>query len=83
MSLILVSKRTDRYRKIVSIGFTAVMGWGTTGMISYGIVVGYGHSDSFPNVFYGLLMLFVIGGLFGLLEVVKQDFAWNHPRRKR
>jgi hypothetical protein len=36
-------------------------------MISYGKVVGYGRSIDFPNAFYGLLMLFVIGALFGLI----------------
>jgi hypothetical protein len=45
----------------------SVIGWGSSGMISYGIVVGYGHSDNFPNAFYGLLMLFVIGCLYGIL----------------
>ena len=38
-----------------------------TGMISYGLVVGYCRADNFPNALYGLLMLFVIGGLFGMI----------------
>lgn len=67
LALVLVSKRNDWHRKIISIAFVAAIGWGMTGMISYGRVVGYGRADNFPNVFYGLLMLFVIGGLFGLL----------------
>lgn len=62
-----VSKRNDWYRKILSVAFVAAIGWGVTGMISYGRVVGFGRSNDFPNAFYGLLMLFVIGGLFGLL----------------
>jgi hypothetical protein len=37
------------------------------GMISYGQIVGYGRSDDFVNAAYGLLMLFVIGGLYGLI----------------
>ncbi len=67
MALVLVSKRADWYRKMLPIVFVAAIGWGVTGMISYGRVVGYGRADNFPNAFYGLLMLFVIGGLFGLL----------------
>jgi hypothetical protein len=34
-------------------------------MISYGAVVGYGRGTDFLNVFYGLAMLFIIGGLYG------------------
>ncbi len=49
------------------ITLSSAFGWGITGMMSYGIVVGYGRSDNLPNAFYGYLMLFVIGGLFGLL----------------
>ncbi|HDR52414.1 MAG TPA: hypothetical protein ENN90_12475 [Mariniphaga anaerophila] len=67
LALVMVSKRTDWYRKMLPIAFVAAIGWGVTGMISYGRVVGYGRADNFPNAFYGLLMLFVIGGLFGLL----------------
>jgi hypothetical protein len=65
--LVLVSQRNDWYVKILPITLSSAFGWGVTGMISYGRVVGYGRSDHFPNAFYGLLMLFVIGALFGLL----------------
>lgn len=65
--LVLVSGRTDWHSKILPIALSSAFGWGITGMISYGRVVGYGRSDNFPNAFYGLLMLFLIGGLFGLL----------------
>ena len=36
-------------------------------MISYGQLVGYGRASDFLNAFYGLLMLFVIGVLYGIL----------------
>ncbi len=65
--LVLVANRKDWFRKIYLIGITSAIGWGIGGIISYGRVVGYGRSDDLPNAFYGLLMLFVIGGLFGLL----------------
>lgn len=67
LALVLVSRRKDWYNKMLLIALSSAFGWGVTGMMSYGIVVGYGRSDNFPNAFYGLLMLFVIGGLFGLL----------------
>ncbi|MEJ0101476.1 MAG: hypothetical protein WDO19_02475 [Bacteroidota bacterium] len=36
-------------------------------MISYGQVVGYGHTPDFLNTGYGLLMLMVIGALYGFI----------------
>jgi hypothetical protein len=67
MALVLASRRIDWYKKVLPVAFASAIGWGVTGMISYGQVVGYGRSNNFPNAFYGLLMLFVIGSLFGLL----------------
>ena len=67
LALVLASKRKDWYSNVFSIVFAAAIGWGASGMISYGQVVGYGRSDNFPNAFYGLLMLFVIGSLYGII----------------
>ncbi len=67
LALVLVSQREDWYRKMLLIILASAVGWGAGGMMSYGIVVGYGRSTDFFNASYGLLMLFVIGGLFGLL----------------
>lgn len=67
LALVLASGRKDWYNKVLAIVLSSAVGWGVTGMISYGMVVGYCRSDNFPNAFYGFLMLFVIGGLFGLL----------------
>jgi len=67
LALILAAKRQDWYAKMLPITLASVIGWGSSGMISYGMVVGYGHSNNFPNAFYGLLMLFVIGCLYGIL----------------
>src|SRR5690606_19083745 len=67
LALVMVSKRADWYNKMILIALASAVGWGAGGMISYGMVVGYGHADNFTNSFYGLAMLFVIGGLFGLL----------------
>ena len=67
LALVLVSQRKDWYSKILLVAMSSAIGWGAGGMISYGLVVGYGRSDDFLNASYGLLMLFVIGSLFGLL----------------
>ena len=67
LALILVSNRKDWYNKMVLVALASAIGWGAGGMISYGVVVGYGRADNFINAFYGLSMLFVIGALFGLL----------------
>lgn len=67
LALVLVAQRKDWYHKFVLVALASAVGWGAGGMISYGQVVGYGRADNFLNVFYGLGMLFVIGGLFGLL----------------
>ncbi|MGC9355615.1 MAG: hypothetical protein ACP5D9_17330, partial [Mariniphaga sp.] len=83
LALVLVSKRNDWYRKILSVAFVAAIGWGVTGMISYGRVVGFGRSNDFPNAFYGLLMLFVIGGLFGLLGGGLTGLCLESSEKKR
>lgn len=67
LSIILLAKRPDWYAKAVQAALAAAVGWGAGGMISYGIVVGYGRGLEFGNVYYGFAMLFVVGALFGLL----------------
>jgi hypothetical protein len=67
LSIVLLAKRPDWNVKAVQAALAAAVGWGAGGMISYGIVVGYGKGLEFGNVYYGLAMLFVIGALFGLL----------------
>lgn len=66
-SVVLVAKRTDWYNSVFKIGLASAVGWGLSGMISYGQLVGYGRASDFLNAFYGLLMLFVIGVLYGIL----------------
>jgi len=67
LALILVAKRKDWYDKVFKVALAAAFGWGLGGMISYGVVVGYGRADDFINAYYGLAMLFVIGALYGFL----------------
>lgn len=54
----------DRLPVIVGLGAIA---WGAGGMISYGKIVGYGHAADYLNVSYGLLMLVIIGALYGFM----------------
>ncbi|WP_276371276.1 hypothetical protein [Chryseolinea sp. H1M3-3] len=82
ISVVLVAKRRDWYNNVFKIALAAAVGWGLSGMISYGQIVGYGRSVDFGNAYYGLLMLFVIGvlygflggGLFGLALADSKDF---------
>ena len=67
LSIVLLAKRADWYTKMFQLTLASAVGWGIGGIISYGIVVGYGRGTEFGNVYYGLLMLFVIGGFFGLI----------------
>lgn len=67
MAVVLVAKRSDWYNRVFKIALAAAVGWGLSGMISYGQIVGYGRAADFGNAYYGLLMLFVIGGLYGFL----------------
>ncbi len=67
LAIILLAKRTDWYAKALKATLAGAIGWGLGGMVSYGVVVGYGRGSDFGNVYYGFMMLFVIGSLFGFL----------------
>ena len=67
VSILIIAKRQDWYSKLFKATLAAAIGWGLGGMMSYGQVVGYGRGTEFINVYYGLLMLFVIGGLYGFI----------------
>lgn len=67
LCLILVARRPDWYNKVFRIVMAAAFGWGISGVMSYGVIVGYGRGTDFINVYYGLLMLFVLGVLYGFL----------------
>ena len=67
LSVLLVAKRKDWLTKAFYVTLAGALGWGLGGMMSYGLIVGYGRADDFGNALYGLEMLFVIGGLYGFL----------------
>ncbi len=83
LALVLLSRRTDWYQRIFTVTLASAIGWGMGGMISYGQVVGYGRSDDFRNAFYGLLMLFIIGGLFGLMGGGLTGLALESTKEKK
>lgn len=64
---LLIARREDWNAKLFKATLAAAVGWGLGGMMSYGIVVGYGNGIDFVNVYYGLISLFVIGGLYGFI----------------
>lgn len=67
IAILLIAKRQDWFSKAFQIIVSGAMGWGIGGVMSYGLVVGYGRDTEFVNVYYGLLSLFVIGGLYGFI----------------
>ncbi|WP_247236718.1 hypothetical protein [Telluribacter sp. SYSU D00476] len=67
LSILLITKRDDWYRRAFQATLAGALGWGVGGIMSYGAVVGYGRDVEFINVYYGLFMLFVIGGLYGFM----------------
>lgn len=67
IAILLIARREDWYAKLFKATLAAAIGWGLGGMMSYGRVVGFGKGVEFVNVYYGLLMLFIIGGLYGFI----------------
>lgn len=67
LAILLVSGRKDWIGRAPSLTALGAVGWAAGGMMSYGIVIGYCRSLSFPNALYGYAMLAVIGGLYGFI----------------
>ncbi len=67
LAILLIANRQDWHSKVFKATLAAAIGWGLGGMMSYGVVVGYGKGTEFINVYYGFLMLFIIGGLYGFI----------------
>lgn len=65
LTLILISGREDWKKFALPIALAGGVGWGLGGMMSYGILVGYGKGTDWGNVYYGLTMLGVVGALYG------------------
>lgn len=83
IGVILVARRQDWYDRLFDISLAAAFGWGLSGMISYGMVVGYARADDFANIAYGLVMLFVIGLLYGFLGGGMFALSLSNTREQR
>lgn len=83
IGLVLIARRTDWYNRLFELGLAGAFGWGLSGMISYGMVVGYARADDFININYGLQMLFVIGCLYGFLGGGIFALALSNTREDR
>ena len=88
LSICLASGRQDWWRRATIMAMCGAIGWAFGGQMSYGIVIGYTASSSFPDVAYGYASLFLIGALWAgigtailALSVTKsrsylESFAW-------
>ncbi len=60
-----MANRADWTARMPIIAALGTLGWAVGGTMSYGIIVGYGRGTGFPDVYYGLVMLSVVGFLWG------------------
>jgi len=67
LAILVAAKRRDWSQRLPVLALLGGIGWGVGGMMSYGIIVGYGRGTDFWNVYYGLAMLGVVGGLYGFI----------------
>jgi hypothetical protein len=67
LAVVVISRRPDWTAKAPVLGAAAAVGWAVGGMMSYGQVVGYCRGTHLLDVYYGYLMLAVIGGLYGFI----------------
>lgn len=82
-TLIVLSGRKDWYARFPVIIALGAIGWGSGGMISYGKVVGYGHTADYINTSYGLLMLMLIGCLYGFIGGGMTGLALESTKEKK
>jgi hypothetical protein len=65
LSLLYLHGREDWKARALPLALAGGLGWGIGGIMSYGLLVGYGKALDFKNAYYGLLMLGVVGALYG------------------
>lgn len=83
LTVLLLSGRADWLKSAFSATLAGALGWGLGGLMSYGKVVGYCRGTDFGNVYYGFLMLFVIGGLYGFLGGGLFGISLSNPKGKK
>jgi hypothetical protein len=67
MALLLFSRRSDWLKRLPLTALIGGIGWGVGGMMSYGLLVGYGRAGDVANAYYGLTTLLVVGALYGFM----------------
>lgn len=67
LTLLFLSGRADWKARALPLALAGGLGWGIGGIMSYGLLVGYGKALDFGNAYYGLLMLGVVGALYGFI----------------
>ena len=82
-TIIALSGREDWIARSPVIVASGAIAWGAGGMISYGKVVGYGHAPDFLNTSYGLVMLMVIGSLYGFMGGGITGLAMESTKEKK
>lgn len=82
-TVIVLSGRKDWYERFPVIIVLGAIGWGSGGMISYGQVVGYGFTADYINTSYGLLMLMLIGCLYGFIGGGMTGVALESTKEKK
>lgn len=67
IALVAGSGRRDWQLKLPVVASLGGIGWGVGGAMSYGLLVGYSRSGDLTNAFYGLVMLGLVGALYGFI----------------
>jgi hypothetical protein len=66
-AVLAAARRFDWSQRLPVLVALGGIGWAVGGMMSYGRIVGYCRGTDFGNVYYGLCMLGVVGGLYGFI----------------
>ncbi len=82
-AVLLCARREDWARRMPVLVALGGIGWAVGGMMSYGRIVGYCRGTDFGNVAYGLAMLAVVGGLYGLVGGGLLGLGLESTERKR
>jgi hypothetical protein len=78
--LAMISGRPDWWRRIAIFGLAGAIGWAFGGQSSYGFLVGYTVSDSFPDILYGYASFVLVGGMWGAIGGAILGMAITLPR---
>jgi hypothetical protein len=82
LAIVLASGRADWLARTPTVAMLGALGWAFGGQMSYGIVIGYTASASFPDVAYGFASLFLIGALWGGIGagILGLGLTWDNSR---